>query len=45
MKGWISRNKFHYNPAVLGLMPLAGILSRMNAGHCYRVIAVIDLAD
>lgn len=44
MKGWISRNKFYYNLAVLGLMPLAGLLCRMNHGSCYRVIAVVELS-
>jgi SAM-dependent methyltransferase len=44
MKGWISRNKFFHNLAILGLMPLAGLLSRLNIGHCYRVIAVVDLS-
>ncbi|MBI5869376.1 MAG: class I SAM-dependent methyltransferase [Actinobacteria bacterium] len=43
MKGWISRNRFYYNLAVLGLMPLAGLLSRLNQGSCYRIIAVIEL--
>lgn len=43
MKGWISRNRFYYNLAVLGLMPLAGMLSRLNHGSCYRIIAVVEL--
>ncbi|MHB8859223.1 MAG: class I SAM-dependent methyltransferase [Thermoleophilia bacterium] len=43
MKGWISRNRFYYNLAVLGLMPFAGILSRMNWGRCYRIIAEVDI--
>ncbi|MFA6002359.1 MAG: class I SAM-dependent methyltransferase [Thermoleophilia bacterium] len=43
MKGWISRNKFFYNFTVLGLMPMAGLLSRFNYGNCYRVIMVVDL--
>lgn len=43
MKGWISRNRFFYNFTVLGLMPLAGLLSRFNYGRCYRVIMVMDL--
>jgi len=43
MKGWISRNRFYYNLAVLGLMPLAGLLRRLNHGSCYRVIAVVEL--
>ncbi|MHB8793325.1 MAG: class I SAM-dependent methyltransferase [Thermoleophilia bacterium] len=44
MKGWISRNRFYYNLAVLGLMPLAGLLSRLNHGSCYRVIAVVEMS-
>lgn len=43
MKGWISQNRFYHNLAVLGLMPVAGILSRMNGGRCYRVIAEVDI--
>lgn len=42
MKGWISRNRFFYNFTVLGLMSLAGLLSRFNPGRCYRVIMVVD---
>lgn len=42
MKGWISRNKFYYNLTVLGLMPLAGLLSRFNFWSCYRVVLVVD---
>ena len=44
MKGWISNSRFYHNLAVLGLMPFSGILSRLNYGHCYRTIAVIDLS-
>ncbi len=45
MKGWISRNCFYYNLTVLGLMPLAGLLSYLNVGPCYRLIAIVDLSD
>ncbi len=44
MKGWISRNRFYYNLAVLGLLPFAGLLSRLNFGRCYRVIAIVDIS-
>ncbi|MHB1361641.1 MAG: class I SAM-dependent methyltransferase [Thermoleophilia bacterium] len=44
MKGWISRNRFYYNLAVLGLMPFTGLLSRMNWGRCYRIIAEVDIS-
>lgn len=43
MKGWTSRNRFNYNLSVLGLLPLAGLFSRLNYGSCYRVVAVVEL--
>ena len=43
MKGWISRNRFYRNLAIIGLMPLAGLLSRMNWGRCYRTIVEVDM--
>lgn len=45
MQGWISRNRLIYNLAVLGLMPLTGLLSRLNFGECYRIIVAVRLEN
>ena len=45
MKGWMSDSRFYRNLGAVGLLPFAGMLSKLNLGRCYRIIAVIDLAD